>query len=258
MIPPSPQLENGFTRLANELLEALARINLSAYEWRTLVALWRKTYGFQKKEDRISVSQFQKVTGLDRRHQVRALSSLERRKIIVKNDNGFIHSYSFEKDHSKWATVADSGNSLTVADSGNTLLPIQATKPLPIQAPTKEKRKHTKEKGSPMPSKKEMDAFIKNKAEEIYELYPRKAKRKDSLRSIEKLLRSYPAELGVCPVPGLKAVVENYRHQIEDDGTQRKYIIFPNNFFGEAERWREFITTTTRSEPESPFARNFY
>ena len=94
----TPQTENGFTRIANEILEALAKVNLSAYESRTVFALWRKTYGFQKKEDRISVSQFQEITGLKRQHQCRSLRELEGRQIITRISDGFINKYRFQKD----------------------------------------------------------------------------------------------------------------------------------------------------------------
>ena len=46
----SPQLEDGYTRIANELIEALMRTNLSAYQSRVLWAIWRKTYGFNKRK----------------------------------------------------------------------------------------------------------------------------------------------------------------------------------------------------------------
>ena len=42
----SPQLEDGFTRVANELLEALAKLKLCAYETKVLIFIIRKTYGW--------------------------------------------------------------------------------------------------------------------------------------------------------------------------------------------------------------------
>ena len=79
-----PQKENGFVPIANELVEQLAKVNLSSYAWRTLLALLRKTYGWNKKCDRISISQFQELTGISRRHQSRAIKYLVDRNIIIK------------------------------------------------------------------------------------------------------------------------------------------------------------------------------
>jgi phage replication O-like protein O len=81
-----------YTPIHNEVLEALARINLSPYETRVLMATWRKTYGFRdtktglrKKYDRISLSQFNEMTGLDRRLASRALQGLKKKGVIVRN-----------------------------------------------------------------------------------------------------------------------------------------------------------------------------
>jgi len=43
----SPQRENGYTGVANEILEALARVQMSGHEWRIVMALFRETYGHQ-------------------------------------------------------------------------------------------------------------------------------------------------------------------------------------------------------------------
>jgi phage replication O-like protein O len=44
----NPQRENGHIDIANEIAEALARTNLSAYQMRVMWAIWRKTWGWQK------------------------------------------------------------------------------------------------------------------------------------------------------------------------------------------------------------------
>jgi len=59
----NPQPENGHTDIANEIIEALWKINLSSYEWRVLLYLLRKTYGWHKKTDQISLSQFSGKSG---------------------------------------------------------------------------------------------------------------------------------------------------------------------------------------------------
>jgi phage replication O-like protein O len=241
----NPQVEAGHTRLANEILEALCRINLSAYETRTLFALWRKTYGWQKKEDSISVTQFQKLTGLKRQHQSRALKELETRKIVTRIGDGFINTYRFNKDYTTWKTITKRGddkkNGETVTRIGDTLSPELVTILSPELVTTKEKRNYTKEKGDSMPSLKTLDRFLKDKAEELYKSYPKTADPKNSLKSIEKILKAYPAELLPCPVSGLKLIIQNYQKIIEAKGTGRDYIIQSNNFFGQDERWKEFL-----------------
>lgn len=98
----SPQAENGHIDIAHELAEAFYKLQLSGYQWRVLWVIFRQTYGWKKKQDRISISFFQQRTGIDRRNIAHALSDLAERKIIVKNNNGFIVSYGIQKDYVKW------------------------------------------------------------------------------------------------------------------------------------------------------------
>lgn len=106
----NPQVEDGHIDIANEIAEALARINFSAYEYRILWVIWRKTYGWHKKMDRISVTQFQAITGLKRWHVSRTLSELIKRNIVTRIGDNRIITYSFQKDYTKWKDVTKRGN----------------------------------------------------------------------------------------------------------------------------------------------------
>ena len=81
----SPQLEKGFTRIENNILEALGRINLTAYQARLLFAVLRKTYGWQKEEDWISNSQLVLMTGIRKQHISRAMQELVKKNILYRN-----------------------------------------------------------------------------------------------------------------------------------------------------------------------------
>lgn len=111
----TPQLENGYTRIANEILEALAKINLSPYETRIIFIIWRKTYGYQKPEDWISWSQLKELTGISPPHISRTLRRLFERKIVTKNGNklGFNKDYKGYCELPKLVTVTSRGNSVT-------------------------------------------------------------------------------------------------------------------------------------------------
>ena len=62
----------------------------------------RKTYGFGKLEDRISISQFSLATGLKKQHAHRAISKLIELNLVTKNGDGIITSYRINKDFSSW------------------------------------------------------------------------------------------------------------------------------------------------------------
>jgi phage replication O-like protein O len=126
----SPQAENGHIDIANEIAEALARTNLSAYQSRILWALWRKTWGWHKKEDWISNSQFVEMTGMAKGHVARTIKALIMRNIVTQAGN----KIAFNKDYTQWRelpegvrpyqSVTHPGNSVThpgndVTPSGN-------------------------------------------------------------------------------------------------------------------------------------------
>ena len=99
MAKGNPQIENGHLDLANELVEVLAKTQLSGYEMRILWALWRKTYCWHKKEDWISFSQFREVTKIgNNSHISRTLKRLILRGIVTKNGNKF----AFNKYYKEW------------------------------------------------------------------------------------------------------------------------------------------------------------
>ncbi len=106
----SIQVENGnFARIHNEILERLALTDLSGSEFRCLLFLLRKTYGYQKKQDKISYSQFADGTGLERRSVIRSLEKLVSRNIIMCKDNGNNRpqTWGFNKYFEQWDKTSD-------------------------------------------------------------------------------------------------------------------------------------------------------
>jgi hypothetical protein len=72
--------------------------------------LWvviRKTYGWHKKVDAISLGQFSLLTGMTRQHCHRSLKKLESKGIIgvAKIGNSSINSYSIIKNFDKWKVL---------------------------------------------------------------------------------------------------------------------------------------------------------
>ena len=74
----NPQLENGYTRIANEIIEALARAMPGFTQGQIIWAVLRKTYGWNKKSDQISISQLCEMTGKSRRMVIYSLQNLEK------------------------------------------------------------------------------------------------------------------------------------------------------------------------------------
>lgn len=132
----NPQKENGHIDIANEIAEALMQVNLSAYETRVLWCILRKTWGWKKKVDKISLSQFAKAIHLDRRLIHRALKSLSSKKMIViyKDDKNLI-SYGFQKNYEIWKL---SSKKIPVINIDDALSSKEMTGVSSVQIPTKE------------------------------------------------------------------------------------------------------------------------
>lgn len=134
----TPQLEDGFTRIANDILDGLSKTNLSSYQSRIVYAIFRKTYGWHKKEDFISISQLVEMTGLHKAHASRAKKELIERNIVTNRGN----KIGFQKNASLWLKLpigVTTHSAVKVTNRGNRVTN-RGNKKLPIGADTKEKK----------------------------------------------------------------------------------------------------------------------
>jgi phage replication O-like protein O len=102
----SPQKENGYTAISNEILEKLAQTQISGNDRRILDVVIRKTYGFNKKQDKISLSQFVLATLLMKSVVCRGLTRLKSMNIIIRIANDDCTIYQFNKDFDTWKPLA--------------------------------------------------------------------------------------------------------------------------------------------------------
>ncbi|EAT2433206.1 Replication protein O [Salmonella enterica] len=82
--PRVADLDDGYTRLANELLDAVMCSGLPETELCILMAVWRKTYGYNKKMDWISNEQLEEMIQKHHTHCSTAKNSLIRRKVLIQ------------------------------------------------------------------------------------------------------------------------------------------------------------------------------
>jgi len=76
--------DDGFTRLANDLLDALIEADLTKHQYKVALAVTRKTYGYGKKLDWVSGAQLADATGMTENKCRDAIRSLVARKILVR------------------------------------------------------------------------------------------------------------------------------------------------------------------------------
>jgi phage replication O-like protein O len=104
----SPQLEDGYLKIANDIWDAMIAYRIPGEQMQCLMYIIRKTYGFNKKEDRISLAQFIQATGIGKRNVIRALNALIEKRLIsvVKKDTERYSTYRFTKDFESWKVVS--------------------------------------------------------------------------------------------------------------------------------------------------------
>lgn len=95
----SPQKENGYTSIANELMEAFARTpSIGSEAFQVLMLLLRRSYGFQKKEAEMSISFIAQGTGMKRRCASRAIERLVSKRLIVRTGS----LVAINKNYDEW------------------------------------------------------------------------------------------------------------------------------------------------------------
>lgn len=137
--------KDGYTRIANELLDAVLSAELTARQLKIVMAVIRKTYGFNKKSDRITNTQIADITGIHHTHVCKAKNELLERKILITNGR----EIGVNKVVSEWKNEI-SQNSKTLAKSANKTLAKSAKQSVPSQLNTKDTLKDNKEK-TPLP-----------------------------------------------------------------------------------------------------------
>jgi len=102
----NPQLENGYIKIATEIMEALTKYRIPGEQMQCLLFIIRKTYGWNKKEDSIALIQFVDATGINMPNVCRALKGLIDKNIIIKKDNRAITKYLFNKRYKTWKPLS--------------------------------------------------------------------------------------------------------------------------------------------------------
>ncbi|MEQ8235281.1 MAG: replication protein [Syntrophomonadaceae bacterium] len=78
--------EDGYTRIANLILEAIPLARLSRIQTGICLFLWRRTYGWSRNEDAISLAEFAAACGSSRAYISRQLAVLIERNIVQRRD----------------------------------------------------------------------------------------------------------------------------------------------------------------------------
>ena len=169
----NPQRDNGNRQIASDVFRALMSAELSGSEFRIVMAIIDKTWGFNKGTDCIAISQFMELTGIPERTIKKSIKMLRDKRVIFyapSNIRGHcgspLNEFLFNKHYDTWKTqgcrkqhacrkVYDKG-----AENGKTRVPFSSPT---IESITIEK----KQKKGPFSYSPDFETFWKN--------YPKKS-----------------------------------------------------------------------------------
>ncbi|EUC95752.1 replication protein [Providencia alcalifaciens] len=133
-------LDNGYTRIANELLEAVMLANLTQHQLLVFFAIARKTYGYNKKSDWVGNEQLSKLTGMLPHKCSAAKSELVSRGILLAEKR----HVSINKNIHEWKEKQVYPKKVSLPELGKKTLPESGKSDYPNQVNTKDNT--TKEK----------------------------------------------------------------------------------------------------------------
>ncbi|MDF7382837.1 replication protein [Proteus mirabilis] len=225
-------LEDGYTRIANDLFEAVMCADLTARQLKVVMAIIRKTYGFGKKLDRITNTQIAEMTGIHHTHVCKAKNEMIAMNIIISSGN----KIGINKDFTEW-NFNISQVSETLAKSANKTLAKTANSHKPSQLNTKETiTKEKKESNTPLtPHEVKGGESVKP------------TKRKSTQINYDEYLNAYNEEVG-----------DRLPHAVEANEKRKTRIrkIIKNLATANVDGWRAYVRAFVRMAKPFYFGEN--
>jgi len=250
----NPQLEHGYTRIANEILEALAVTNLNGTQRRILDVIFRQTYGYQRKEHEISLNFLANATGIHKMQIQRELTALIDRKIItVASEASFNKSrvLAFNKNYKEWLNSEQLAKQLTGNENDNHTVSEIVNRTVSESANQKKKKENIKEnranfssynantENTQKPDEKYEDLF-----ETLWKLYPNKKGKSAVSEKSKKAIY----EIGCDRI--VKAI-DNYKKDLVDNPW--KQMLYGSTFFNG--RYKDYLQVEANDTEVRPTGR---
>ncbi len=97
-----PEIDDGHTKIANELLDAIISHDFSKRQLKILLYVMRKTYGWNKPEDDISRSQILEATGMHNPHITKTIQELQEMNVLIVSQGNHAKRYKINKYYDTW------------------------------------------------------------------------------------------------------------------------------------------------------------
>ncbi|MGK9174144.1 replication protein [Yokenella regensburgei] len=208
--------EDGFMRVANELTDNILMADLTARQLKVMLAIMRKTYGFNKAMDRLTNTQIAAMTGIHHTHVCVAKRQLMERGFLI----GSGQRVGINKHVSMWEGKNISHVSEPLANSANGTLAKSANTHLPTQLNTKDNIQKTIKTNTPLPPEGEVAQVLKPE------------KRKADRTDYQSFLQAYNEEVG-----------ELLPHAVALNDTRKRRLkkLIPQLKTPNVEGWRAYV-----------------
>lgn len=228
-------LKNGYARIANELLEAIATAKITPMQREIAIIVMRYTYGYNGREfAELSYSFLADGLGHDRRETIRQVDDLIEKRILMSKTGTRITTLGINDHVEQWLvkflgsglhTTTNSGE-ITTKDSGE----ITTTNSGEITTQQIQNEK-----------KKNPNTNTKGEFEDLWALYPRKlgksAVHKKAKEDVER------------NADDVRKAIAAYCAEIERQHTEERYIMYGSTFFNG--RWRDYLGAAEDAEEQT-------
>lgn len=240
----NPQVENGYTAIANEILDHLYKQSLNGTELKVVMCILRYTFGFRRKSHKLSASFIARWGNCDSRAVKRALKKLQQDRIVIcinSEQRGVTAELMFNKNYEQWCTGGQNvtgGKNDTGGQNVTGVVVKMTPEPVVKMTPKKIKKENKNVKT------KSYDDFF----EKVWKSYPRKLGKSSVTQKAKKELYEAGEEV-------VLRAINSYTSEIQENGTAEKYIMHGSTFFNG--RWRDYIREPevqleTKEESEEP------
>ena len=174
------QLEDGFTKIANEVLENISKAKLNGTQFRILLTVWRCTYGWNKKQHEISESYLSNATGTHKQQIKRELKAMFELGILTEIHAPTFNTTRIIEFNKRYLISSEVSNKIPVSESDT---PTGSENDTPTGSGLDtQKRKINKDKEI-------LCAF-----DEIWSAYPLKKGKVDVYKKLPAILKKYSTE----------------------------------------------------------------
>ena len=237
------KLQDGYAKIANKLIECLYSADLTLMQKEIILLVMRYTYGFNRKQARLSLSYIAKGIGRKRDKVCDSITALANKRILIKSESGGttvleVNNHTEEWDvcfrfgsPSQGTSASPSQGTRVVPARGLDASPSQGTKE--TQEDTKERKEKQTHKGATRRGVIDSPLFF-----ELWEQYP-KAKRDEAGR------RFVTAE-AVADIEGNEAAVRSALRVYLEGVKEEKYLQKASDFF--RGNWKQYAPEEEETE----------